>query len=156
MLSRRDPFRDMISLRDAMDRLVDSAYLGQMPGWADGGMNMAMDVSENDDEYLVKASLPGIKPEDLDITYEGNTLTIKGEVKEEREEEETRYHLRERRFGRFARSVSLPSNIDQENIEAKYESGILTLHLPKAEEAKPKRISVQSSGSPKKIEAETK
>lgn len=156
MLSRRDPFREMISLRDAMDRLVDSAFLSRPSQWDTDILSMAMDVSETEEEYLVKASIPGINPDDLDITFEGNTLTIKGEVKEEREEEEARYHLRERRFGRFARSVSLPSDVNPENIQANYESGVLTLHLAKAEEAKPKRISVRSTESSKMIEAETR
>jgi HSP20 family protein len=88
--------------------------------------------------------VPGIKPEDLDITVTKNTLTIKGEVRQEEEKEEERYHLRERRYGRFARSITLPTSVDADEIEANYENGVLTLRLPKTEEVKPKRIEVKS------------
>jgi HSP20 family protein len=107
--------------------------------------DLALDVIENEDEYLVRASLPGLNPDDLEITYINNALTIKGEVKGENEVKESRYHLRERRYGSFARSILLPSNVSAEKIEAKYENGVLTLKLPKAEEAKPKKIDVKSS-----------
>jgi HSP20 family protein len=153
-LVRWDPFREMLSLRRTMDRLFDDALTGSQSEYLPGAWNLALDVIENDDEYQVKASVPGIKPEDLDITYNNNTLMIKGEMKEEREVEETRYHLRERRFGSFSRSLTLPSNVNAEGIRADYDSGVITLHLPKAEEAKPKRITVH--GSEKMIEANVK
>jgi len=88
-----------------------------------------------------------VKPEDLEITYDSNVLTIKGEVKDEQEVEEQHYHLRERRYGSFCRSVSLPSSIKADAIDARFDAGVLTLHLPKAEEAKPKRIPVLSGAS---------
>lgn len=112
---------------------------------------MPLDVIEKDDEYLVKASLPGIKPEDLDITYQSNTLSIQGETTEEEKHEDARYHLQERRFGRFSRSVTLP-DVDADKIEAEYHDGVLTLHLPKSEEVKPKRIQIQTGGSQKVLE----
>lgn len=152
-LSRRDPWREMMSMRNAMDRVFDNMLLGSQSDWQPAVWDLAMDVSETDDEFLVKASIPGVKPEDLDISYNNNTLTIKGEVKEEREEgEESRYHLRERRYGQFARSISLPSTVDADEIEANYDAGVLTLHLPKAEAAKPRRISVRSNESPQLVE----
>lgn len=153
MLTRWDPFREMMSLRSAMDRLVDSAFIGA-PTWETPGiMELALDVSESEDEYTVEASLPGIDPEDLDITYSGNTLTIKGETKSETESEGKRYHMRERRYGSFSRSISLPSSVDASKIEANYEKGILKLKIPKAEEAKPKRIEIKT---PKMIEGKMK
>lgn len=146
-LVRWNPYREMMSYRNAMDRLVDSDFFNTMSirtqprNWG-----LALDVMENDEAYVVKASLPGFDPEDVDITFENEMLTIKAEVKEEQEEkdEERRYYMRERRYGRFSRSISLPSTIDVDAIEANFEAGVLTLSLPKAEEAKPKRIPVQT------------
>jgi HSP20 family protein len=102
---------------------------------------------------MVKASLPGINPDDLEITFSDNQLTIKGEVKEDNEIDEAHYHLRERRYGAFTRSIKLPSGIESDKIEAKYDDGVLKLRLPKVEEVKPKKISIKN-GSPKVIEAE--
>jgi HSP20 family protein len=143
----------MMGLRRAMDRLFDDAMVSS-PGWDNvSRMELAMDVSESDDAYTVKASIPGVSPDDIDITYNANTLTIKGELKEEKEVQEARYHLRERRFGSFSRSINLPSTIDASGIQANYEKGVLTLSLPKAEEAKPKRIEIKTQ---KMIEGEMK
>ena len=144
MLSRYDPFREMMTLRSAMDRLFDSAFVGSREDLEFANWGLALDVSETGDEYLVKASVPGVNPDDLEITYNNKVLTIKGETKQENKVEETRYHLRERRFGSFARSVSLPTAVDSDHIEAGYENGVLTLHLPKTEETKPRRISISS------------
>lgn len=153
MLTRWDPLREMTSLRSAMDRLLDRAFIGE-PEWESPRlMSFALDVSESDNEYQVEASLPGIDPEDLEITYTGNTLTIKGETKSESEKEGARYHMRERRFGSFSRSITLPSTVDASKIEANYEKGVLKLQIPKAEEAKPKRIEVKT---PKMIEGKIK
>jgi HSP20 family protein len=107
-----------------------------------------LDVAETEEEYLVKASVPGINPDDLDITFTDKILTIKGEYKEEEEKEDVHYHLRERRFGSFSRRLRLPNTIKSDAIEAKYEDGVLVLHLPKTEEVKPKRITVQNGETP--------
>ena len=152
MLTRYDPFREMLTLRRAMDRMFDRA-LDTDSEWQPVTWNLALDVAENKDEFLVKASIPGIHPDDLDITYADNVLTIKGETKEEKEIKEDQYHLRERRFGSFARSVTLPNKIQGDAIEARYEAGVLTLRLPKVEEAKPKKIAIHV---PKVIEAGNK
>ena len=152
MLTRWDPFREMLNMRDAMDRFFEGSMTTQQGERGIFGRGVPLDVIENDDEYLVKASLPGIKPEDLDITYQGNTLTIQGETKEEESREESRYHIQERRYGRFSRTITLP-DINPEQIEANYTDGVLTLHLPKSEEGKPKRIQVQPGGSQKVLEA---
>ena len=97
---------------------------------------------ENKDGFVVKASLPGVNPDDVEITFDNNVLTIKGDVKEEKESKEEQYHLRERRCGSFSRSISLPIQVRSESIQASYDAGVLTLHLPKAEEAKPKKIAI--------------
>ena len=144
---RWNPYREMNNLINSVDRRVDSRYLAPRhlapQNWA-----LAVDVSESEDEYLIKASLPGINPEDLDINIESNVLTIKGEFKEEEEHEDRRYHMRERRSGNFCRSFSLPNTVNTEDVEATYEAGVLSLSLPKAEEAKLQRIEVKNFDQP--------
>lgn len=143
-LVRWDPYREMRTMRELTDRMMDRFFEGTVGDWQTSNWGLALDVAEDEDEFVVKASVPGINPDDLDITVTKNTLMIKGEVKQEEEKEEERYHLRERRFGRFARSITLPTSVDADEIEANYENGVLILHLPKTEEMKPKRISVKS------------
>lgn len=149
-LTRWDPFRDMMIMRNSMDRLFDS-YLrgedGEPTAWS-----LALDVAEKPDEFVVKASLPGVKPEDVEVTYSENVLTIKGEVQSEEEKEDSRWHLRERRYGFFTRSITLPRGIQGDAIEASYDAGVLTLHLPKREEVKPKRIAIRSGEKAHMIE----
>jgi HSP20 family protein len=137
---RRRPLHEMLSMRDAINRWSDLAEW-DMPLTR----GLPVDVVETDDEYVVKASLPGINPDDIEITYDQNILTIKGEVKSEDESEDGRYHVRERRYGSFCRNLRLPAAIDAEQIDASYENGVLKLKLPKSEEAKPKRIEVKST-----------
>ena len=151
-LIRWDPFREMTNWRNAMDRMFDRAIAAPDALLETTDWNLALDVAETYNEFLVKASLPGINADDLDITYNNNVLTIKGETKEEKDVDEKHYHLRERRYGSFSRSISLPAPVKPESIEATFEAGVLTLHLPKSEEAKPKRIQVKNGGIPKMIE----
>ena len=136
--------REMAAWRNAMNRLFeDTAELGlwdRSEAWA-----LALDVAETEDSFLVKASIPGIKPEDLEITLTDNVLTIKGEIEETSELEEAQWHMRERRFGSFQRSITLPTPVDANAIEATYEDGVLSLNVPKVEEVKPKRIEVKVS-----------
>ena len=140
---RWNPFREMVSLRDAMDRMFEDAMIGPEWEWRPAtSWQLSLDVVESDDEYVVKASVPGINPDDLEITLSGRTLTIRGETKEETESEEGKYHLRERRYGSFSRSMSLPTEVNEKDVEASYEAGVLTLILPKTEAVKPKRIEV--------------
>ena len=153
-LTRWDPFREMVSMRTALDRMFENALTTQ-EGWPQNAWNLALDVSEKEDEYTIKASIPGINPDDLNITYNNNMLTISGETKSEQEKEGERYHLRERRYGSFSRSISLPTSVKGDEIEASYDAGVLTLHIPKAEEARAKRIAVQSGAKPV-IEGKTK
>lgn len=143
-LVRWNPVREMMDLRREFDRLFESAL--DMPGFGGESVatwGLALDLVEKDDAYVVKASVPGIDPDDLEITLSENTLSISGEFKEDKEIKESQYRMRERRIGSFCRSVTLPSQVDREAIEASYDAGILTLHVPKAEEVKPKRIAIQ-------------
>ena len=141
MLTRWDPFRDMVDIRQRMDQLMQRSLSG-----GDGeqpAFGMEMDVSESEEAYEIEASVPGIKPEDIDVSLEGNVLTIRGKMKAEEEEKGKTYHVRERRVGAFARSITLPTTVDADKIEARYEDGVLKLRLPKAEEARPKRIEIK-------------
>ncbi|GAA5343727.1 MAG: Hsp20/alpha crystallin family protein [Anaerolineaceae bacterium] len=138
-LRRRYP-RDVFGIEPYLDRLFDlDTSLWDLPA-----TSFPIDVIENDNEYLVRASVAGFDPEQLEITFESNTLTIKGEIKEEnKDEQQGRYHIRERYTGTFYRSVSLPGMIDQNQISAETDNGVLTIHLPKKPEAQPKRIEVK-------------
>jgi|SRR5579859_52806 len=149
-LMRFDPERELWSLRDAMNRLMEESFvvpsmLGELRG-SGRSWGLAVDMFETDDHLVVRASVPGIKPENLDITVQGETLTIKGELKEEQEEKQQgRYHVRERRQGAFSRTLTLPFPIQSDKVEATFDNGVLTLTLPKAEELKPRSIKVQTS-----------
>ena len=138
-LRRRYP-RDVFGIEPYLDRLFDlDTSLWDLPA-----TSFPIDVIENDNEYLVRASVAGFDPEQLEITFENNTLTIKGEIKEEnKDEQQGRYHIRERYAGTFYRSVSLPGMIDQNQISAETDNGVLTIHPPKKPEAQPKRIEVK-------------
>ena len=153
MLTRWDPFQEMLNLRRTVDRLFDN--IGPEREWSQTIWGLALDVVENKDEFVVKASIPGINPDDLDISYTDDTLTIKGEIKSDHEIKENQYQLRERRYGSFARSISLPTKVKGDAIEAAYQHGVLTLRLPKAEEVKPKRIAIKV-GDQKMIEGKIK
>ena len=143
-LVRWDPFREMMQLQNAVDRLFEAELASTLPLWRQtGAWALPLDVIETDDEFIVKASIPGINPDELDISLVDNVLTIKGEIKAEEESEDVRYHLRERRFGMFQRSISLPVPVNADKVEATYENGVLILHIPKAEEVKPKHISIK-------------
>ncbi|MCA9874943.1 MAG: Hsp20/alpha crystallin family protein [Anaerolineales bacterium] len=104
---------------------------------------LPLDVTENDEAYVVKASVPGISAEDLDVTLEDNVLTIKGEIAADEKVEDVRYHIRERRFGSFSRSLRFPMDVNADGVEASYVNGVLSLNVPKAEEVKPKQITVK-------------
>jgi len=155
-ITRWNPYRDLALMRRSMDRMADS-FFGEGEEYPETvTWGIALDVVEEEDEFVVQASLPGVKPEDVDVTFSNNTLTIKGEVRSNEEKEDTRYHLRERRFGLFSRSITLPRGINGEAIQASYNAGVLTLHLPKREEIKPKRIEIRSVESPQMIEGKAK
>ena len=142
---RWDPFREMVSLRDAMDQLFDNSFLGAAPRDTEAGWAMPLDVTEGDTDFVVKASLPGINPDDLEITVVDNMLTVTGEVHADEEKKDHRYHLRERRWGKFSRSVTLPTMVDADNVQAEYLHGVLTLTLPKHEQVRPHRITIRAT-----------
>lgn len=105
-------------------------------------LTIALDVTEDEDVYAVIASVPGINPDNIEITMEDDVLTIEGEIVSSDEEETAKYHLRERRYGSFKRSIRFPLTVDADAIEANYDRGLLTLTVPKAEIVKPRRIEV--------------
>jgi len=145
-LTRWEPFRDLVSLREAMDRLFEESVV--RPGGSTlaprTGGTLAVDVYETDEDVVVKASMPGVDPEDLEISITGDTLTIKGETRAEEEVEEENYFYRERRYGAFSRSMTIPTSVKADEADAGFEDGILTLRLPKTEEVKPKTIKVKT------------
>ncbi len=106
-------------------------------------LTIALDVSEDEDAYRIVASVPGISPDDIEITMEDDMLTIEGEVSSGADEENVRYHMRERRYGSFKRSIRFPLTVNADAIEADYDLGLLTLTVPKAEIVKPRRIEVK-------------
>jgi HSP20 family protein len=142
-VERWDPFRDVVSLRDAMNSLLQESFVRPpfRPGQA-GPSTLALDVAENESEFVIHASLPGVKPEDLQISVHGDVLTIRGESKFEEEKKGHTWHLRERRHGTYQRSLSLGTPVQADKANAQFEHGVLTLTLPKAEAARPKQIKV--------------
>jgi HSP20 family protein len=144
-IDRWDSFREAVSLSDAMNALFRESFIrpSSVPGQQGPGL-LPLDVSENETEFVIKASLPGVKPEDVQITVHGDTLTIQGETKAEEEKKGERRHLRERRSGSFQRSLSLATPVNSDKAQAQFEHGVLTLVLPKSEQAKPRQIKVGS------------
>ena len=142
---RWEPFREMMSLRDAMDRLFEDSFVRPWRLQGEGGtLGMPLDMYQTANDIVVKASLPGIKPEEVDISITGDILTIKGEHKEEQEVKQEDYACKEIYHGTFNRSITLPVQVQSDKAEAVFENGILTLTLPKAEEIKPKQIKVKA------------
>ena len=142
-LIRWEPAREMMSLRDAMDRLFDDAFTRPLSG-RDGWSVPAVDMYQTDDEIVVKVALPGIKADEVQINITGEVLTLKGEVKQEEEKKEKAWHIREQRYGSFERSVVLPTDVVADKAKAEFENGILTITLPKADEVKPRTITVKA------------
>jgi HSP20 family protein len=140
------PFRRMSTLRDEIDQVFDRMFQSPwdltqasqfMAGWSP-----AIDLYEDKDNLVVKAELPGMKKEDIEITLQDGLLSVSGERKEEKKEESAETYRSERYVGRFQRTFSLPSTVNEEQITASYKDGVLTVTLPKSEEAKPKQIAV--------------
>jgi HSP20 family protein len=142
-LIRWEPLGELLSLRDVADRLLEDAFV--RPSFSEGfGTLPALDLYEDANDVVVKASVPGVKPEDIKVTVEGNVLRIEGESKAEEHVEKRNYVFRERRSGRFVRSVSLPAGVDADKAKAEFEHGVLTLTIPKKEEARTKTIQVRA------------
>ena len=145
-LTRWEPMREIVTLREAMDHLFDDAFTHPF-GMTDGRHTSsipAIDMYQTDNEVVVKASLPGIKADDVQINMTGDLLTIKGEMKQTDENKAKNYHIHEQRCGAFERSVHLPMAVVSDKAKAEFENGILTVTLPKAEEVKPKLITIKA------------
>jgi HSP20 family protein len=142
-LVRWEPFREMLTLREMMDRMIDEVF--ERPfGVTFAGQVPAIDMYQTDNEVVVKAALPGVKADDVQISVTGDVLTIKGEIKQEEEQKGRSYHIREHRWGAFERSIILPTAVVADKARAEFENGILTITLPKAEEVRSKTITVKA------------
>ncbi|HVM71078.1 MAG TPA: Hsp20/alpha crystallin family protein [Anaerolineales bacterium] len=142
-LTRWEPVQEMMTLREAMDRLFDDAFTRPV-SMRGGSVVPAVDLYQTEDEVVVKASLPGLKSEDVHISVTADVLTLSGEFKQDSEKKETTYHIREHRYGSFERSVMLPTEVQTDKAKADFENGILTISLPKAEAVKPKTINIKA------------
>jgi HSP20 family protein len=146
IVRRQSPFSELMTLRQAMDRLFDDDVF--RPVWSQdrdgGGFSLPLDVSTTPDSLLVEAQLPGVKPEDVEITVENNTLTITGKTAEERRTGEGSHLVQEIRRGSFSRSISLPSGLESDKASATFENGMLELRIPKAEQVKPRQIKISA------------
>ncbi|HDQ00178.1 MAG TPA: Hsp20/alpha crystallin family protein [bacterium] len=137
---RWNPGRTLMNLPDEMDRFFGDFGLDF---WnSDSVWNPAVDITEKSDSYEVKAELPGMKKDEIKISREDDVLMISGERKSEQDEKKDNYHRIERRYGKFQRSFYLPKNVKANDIKANYKDGVLTVTIPKSEEAKPKEIAV--------------
>jgi len=140
-LIRRGGFGDLLSLRQAMDRLFEESYVNPRTWQFGEGALVPMDVFATNDEVVVEAILPGVKPEEVDITVEGNTLTIAGDTAATTPDREGLL-LQEIRRGRFARTLNLPAGLEPDKATATFEDGVLTLRIPKADQVKPRQIKI--------------
>ena len=140
MMARWDPFRDLQKLQEEMNRVFDDRLQrnGESVGWTPH-----VDIFEDAEGVDLRVELAGVDPKDVDIRFENGVLTLRGDRKLEREENRENYHRVEMAYGTFTRSFSLPGTIDPEKIKAESKNGILTVHLPKRPEAKPKSIQVK-------------
>ena len=152
---RWEPFRDILTTQDRFNRLFNEAFSGLFRGGeevAARGWMPAVDIYETDQNLVLKAELPGVEPKDVEARIEDGTLYLKGERKAESEVKEGNYHRVERSYGSFSRTFTLPSSVNPEQVHAEFKDGVLTLTLPKREEAKPKTIKI-SVTEPAKTQA---
>ncbi len=142
MLQRWDPFRELRRIDENMNRIRRGGFngFGEIGRWA-----VPLDVVQDGDNIVVKATLSGINPDDIDVTIEDGTLTIAGETQEEHEEKKENYLLRERRTGKFRRTLRLPDTVDADKTETTYENGVLTVTFPKVEAKKAKKLEIKAA-----------
>lgn len=156
---RYDPFRDLRSLQDEVNRLFSTnvARFGEDEGIARGAWNPTVDIYENKDQIVIEAELPGMSREDFDLSFEDNVITLRGERRFEKKDESDNYHRVERSYGSFTRSFTLPPTVSGDGISAEYHNGVLRVTLPKREEVKARRIEIQGESgegkAPRTIEA---
>jgi HSP20 family protein len=141
-LVRVNPMSDFRAMDEMLER-----FFGRSPIISPNATNLPIDVFDRDGKLMVKAAIPGIAPENLDIQIEGNVLTIRGEVKSEYENQDVKVYRREMSYGSFARSIRLPDDIDVEHADAEFDNGFVTIAFPKLEEEKPKSIQVKVKGA---------
>lgn len=139
----RNPFNELERMRRQMDMLAGNLFAGSPQQAIASGVYPALNLTEDKDKYYVRAELPGLKNEDLDIQATGKSISVSGQKKITPEDENAKYHRREREAGRFSRIIELPDSIDTEKVEAGLSDGILTITIPKAETAKPRQITIQ-------------
>lgn len=155
---RYDPFRELRSLNEEMNRLFSLSMprTFEDEGFVRGAWNPSVDIFENKDQIVLEAELPGMKREDFELTIENNVITLRGERKFEKKEETDNYHRVERSYGAFSRSFTLPQTVSAENAVADFKNGVLRVTLPKREEVKARRIEIKGENAEtqaKKIEA---
>lgn len=142
-----DPFRDLRNLQDEMNRLFSGTFTrGGDNELTRGAWSPSVDIFENKNEIVLEAELPGMKAEDVNISIENNILTVHGERRFEKKDEQDNFHRVERAYGSFTRSFTLPPTVSSENANAEFENGVLRLTLAKREEAKPRRIEIKATG----------
>jgi HSP20 family protein len=143
-IQRWDPWRDIVTLREAMNSLLEESFVRPRAG-AGQAAGMPLDLRETDDGYVVETIVPGAKPEDVEISVLGDTLRISAEVQDKSEQSGEKWLIRERRFGRFERALTLPMQVKADAATADFRDGVLTISLPKAEVARPRSIQVRPS-----------
>lgn len=144
-LTKWDPFRDILSLQDRLNRAFSDPLTRFIPADAAGGWFPPVDIREEPDSVVLTAELPGINKDDIEVKVESGTITLRGEKKQEKEINTDGAYRMERFFGSFARSFVLPTTIDADKIRATYKDGVLEVTLPKADEARPKKITIVQS-----------
>lgn len=145
-MSRWDPFRDLMGIQNEINRLFGRTYAGGETTGTAGAWMPPLDIYETKDKFVVTVELPGIEASDVDVSVEDSTLTVRGERTFYQGVDEDSFHRVERRYGAFARSLALPQTANAEDIEASFDRGVLTIEVPKADEAKPKKISIKATG----------
>jgi HSP20 family protein len=141
-MKRWEPFRDLVTMRDDMDRLFD-VFFGAQPQAIEELWRPAIDIEENNGNLMVRAEIPGMKKEDIKVSVKEDMLTISGERKRENETKEKTFHRIERSYGQFRRMIRLPAMVDADKVKATYKDGVLNVTLPKPESMKPKQIDVE-------------
>lgn len=141
---RWDPFRDLVTLRERMNRLFEDAFTsrGEEKDLVASSWSPSVDIYETENEIVLTAEVPGVDEKNIEIKLEDNTLSLKGDRNFEKETKEENYHRIERAYGSFYRSFTLPRNVDQDNIKAESENGILRITMPKKPELKPKKVKI--------------
>jgi len=142
---RWSPFRGMVSLQDEMNKIFDE-FFGRVPSGVEmdeGVWSPSVDISENNNVITINAEIPGMSKEDIELNIQDNTMTLKGEKKQEKEEKDADYHRVERSYGAFVRSFALPTAVQADKVKASYKNGVLRIILPKSEEVKPKEIPIE-------------